>query len=737
MLAPNAFVRNRYLVVRQVGSGASGGVYEALDMSSRAHVALKQTLVEAAAPAMGGGLSGPEFDRVARQLAALQHPALPKSIDHFAEGDSEFLVADFVPGDDLAVMLERSGGRFPAPQVLRWADQLLDALAFLHGEGLAHGDIKPQNVKLTPRGQPMLLDFGVARVRAPLMKQLGGKQVSSFLFMPPEQIAGQLTSPRGDLYALAATLYYLLIGEPAPLAGSRVNALNRGQPDPLKMPHLLNPQVTTQVSAALVLALALDPAQRFESASVMRATLQRAGASVSAGATVPRPDIPVLPPTNVSQPAAAAATPVTPLTPAVPAAPAAPAPNSTAPVRSSPAAPRWLLPAAIGAIGVVALLALLLFLRRGGSGGAAATPTRVPTDVGATAPAAQPAPTGAPAAPTKIAQEVLAPQATRPAGPGLPPPSAPTAPPTARVAGVEPQSIFVGAPPLRLTLRGANLDGVRAARLVTEGHQPLAAAISAGGPDTLTLDVAPPDEPLNGGVDYRLELDGQVLAAPTITLRDFVERKLVQGVLPQYEYTGRVATDATGAYTGMRAEPNAASSAVGRLRNGDSLDVLQADQDGWYRVRVQASADQAQVGLAGWIERWLVDNQNPPAAPSPTPTPQVPVFVGRVYSAPTDGAVQCGTAFDSSIYGSVENSAGRGIAGARLRVTSADGKNVYNVTTGRGGVYSVPGLGCTKWTVRLVSIPGAPNGVQANRVTVTNLNGGRYTSAEVRFKLQT
>ena len=113
------------------------------------------------------------------------------------------------------------------------------------------------------------------------------------------------------------------------------------------------------------------------------------------------------------------------------------------------------------------------------------------------------------------------------------------------------------------------------------------------------------------------------------------------------------------------------------------------------------------------------------------------MFVGRVYSAPTDGAVQCGTAFDSSIYGSVENGAGRGIAGARLRVTSADGKNVYNVTTGRGGVYSVPGLGCTKWTVRLISVPSAPNGVQANRVTVTNLNGGRYTSAEVRFKLQT
>ena len=111
-------------------------------------------------------------------------------------------------------------------------------------------------------------------------------------------------------------------------------------------------------------------------------------------------------------------------------------------------------------------------------------------------------------------------------------------------------------------------------------------------------------------------------------------------------------------------------------------------------------------------------------------------MVGRVYSAPTDKAVQCGTSFASSIYGSVENSTGRGIAGARLRITSADRKNVYNVTTRRGGVFTVPGLGCTTWYVSLISVPNAPNGFDANRVTVRNLNGGKLTAAEVRFKQQ-
>jgi hypothetical protein len=105
-----------------------------------------------------------------------------------------------------------------------------------------------------------------------------------------------------------------------------------------------------------------------------------------------------------------------------------------------------------------------------------------------------------------------------------------------------------------------------------------------------------------------------------------------------------------------------------------------------------------------------------------------------VYSAPTDAAVQCGASFESSIYGSIENSSGKGIAGAVVRVTSADGRNTYTLTTGRGGVYNFGGLGCTAWNVRLISVPNTK--IQANTVKVTNLNGGRFTSAEVRFKLR-
>jgi hypothetical protein len=301
-----------------------------------------------------------------------------------------------------------------------------------------------------------------------------------------------------------------------------------------------------------------------------------------------------------------------------------------------------------------------------------------------------------------------------------------------RVASVEPTAAYAGAGPVQLLVRGTNLDRVRGVRLVAVGRPPIGASITAPGPEQLALQLAPLAEPLNGEVSFLLELDGVLMETPEILLRDFVARRRGAGVLAQYEYTNRVAGDAAGAYTRMRAEPNVGSAPVGQLRNGDVLEVRRNDVDGWYQVRVAASADTAQVGVVGWIERWLVDNQ---AAPTPAPTPQRLVFVGRVYSAPTDAAVRCGTSFQSSIYGGVEN-AGRGIAGARVRVTSADGRNSYTVTTARGGIYSVPGLGCTTWTVSLLSVPNAPAGIQANRVVVRNLNGGRYTSAEVRFKLR-
>ncbi|MBK9711211.1 MAG: protein kinase [Kouleothrix sp.] len=722
MLAPNAFVQNRYLIVREIGSGPISAVYEAVDMSNRTHVALKQ-LVVGADPSSSTRMASirAEPARAGRQLLGLHHPALPRLLDYFSEGDSEFLVMEFIHGDDLAAQLERSGSPFPVTQVVRWAEQLLDALSYLHGQNppVIHRDIRPQNLRLMQRGGVMLVDLGLRRGEGGRRqaKPARPRAGSPLQYMAPEQVRGDEVDQRSDLYSLAATLYYLVTGVLPALAGKRINAEARSHTDPLQPPHEINPLVPGALSTVLMRALALYPEWRYDSAATMRAALDRARAT--SGIPAPQPatepwvggaPAPAPPPTAAPPPPSSAFQPT---------AVAAPLPAATAVVTSGPAPVRrrWLLPAIASVVLIVVLLAFFL-LRRGDAGEPEAQiPTAAPAALVAT---------------TQVSLTASAEEPTSSSAAGLRAVGG-AAP---RVAGVEPQSAFAGVLPLALVVRGSNLGQVREARLIPEHGPPIEVTLESGGADQLRLGVAALPAPLGGEVRYMLELDGVMFDEPAITLRDFVERKPVRGVLPEHTYTGRVATDDAGAYAGMRVEPNPNSEPVGRLRAGDTVDLLRVDVDGWYQVRVSSSADTAQVGAAGWVESWLVDNQDLPPTPTPKPTPATLVFVGRVYSTPTDGAVQCGAAFNSSIYGSVEDSRGRGVSGAKLRITSADGKNVYNVTTDRGGTYGVPGLGCTTWTVRLLSAPDAPGGIQANRVIVSNLNGGKYTSAEVRFRAQ-
>jgi eukaryotic-like serine/threonine-protein kinase len=703
MLAPNAFVQNRYLCVRRLGGGERSAVYETIDMTTRERVALKQVIVGAdAADARREG-----FVREAQRLIGLQHPALPMLHSSFVEGDSLFLAAEFVPGDDLMTQLERAGRPFPLVQVLRWADNLLDALDYLHSQlpSVIHGDITPRNLKLTPRGQVMLIDFGLAQSETlpAQAKPAGAGLVSEFQFMPPEQVARTGTTIRSDLFALAATQYYLLTGTLPVLAGTRANALARGQPDPLRPAREVNPDLPVAVSELLTRALALDPAARPARAADMRAALALARLSAL---------VPALPsPAPAARPIEAPTLPIARLRNELPMSAAS----------GQPHAPRrWLAPV----IGVAALLALLLaFLLLRGLGTA--------TDFMPTATAVNDVVGGATLAP---ATPTIAPT-DQPETVAKVPTTAPAVV-LAQATNLDPASAFAGELPIVITVAGTNLDKVRAVQFVSGSGAAIPAEIQTRATDQLKLNIPALPEPIKGEVNYALQLDGIVQKVSAITLRDYRERKPAQGVLADYSYTSRVVADETGAYTGLLAEAAASSSTLGKLRNGDQVDVLRDDLADWYQVRIATSADPEQAGLVGWIERWLIDNQSPPPPPTATPEPTaaVQVFAGRVYSAPTDAAVQCGTAFESSIYGSIENSSGQGIAGAVVRVTSADGRNRYTRTTGRGGVYNVGGLGCTTWNVRLISVPKAK--IQANLVTVKNLNGGRFTSAEVRYKLR-
>ncbi|MCI0339128.1 MAG: serine/threonine-protein kinase [Acidobacteria bacterium] len=280
MLAPNTLLQDRYLVMRLLGQGGMGAVYQATDRKFGNAVALKETFYNDIQLQKA-------FSQEARLLNRLRHAALPVVMDYFAIGDRQFLVMQYIPGMDLEQLLaerrERGQGVFMTSQVLRWADQLLDALEYLHAQKppIIHRDIKPQNLKLTPRGEVILLDFGLAKGITTQDSQVS-QSIRGYTpnYASLEQIRGTGTDARSDLYSIGATLYHLLTGAMPQDAMTRIAAMLMGQPDPLPPINEMNLEVPIAVASVIEKAMSPHPDQRFASAAILRQALRNASRNV-------------------------------------------------------------------------------------------------------------------------------------------------------------------------------------------------------------------------------------------------------------------------------------------------------------------------------------------------------------------------------------------------------------------------------------------------------------------------
>ena len=273
VIDPGTVLQSRYRVIRRLGKGGMGAVYEATDLRLDVTVAIKEAFSTDARLRR-------QFEYEARLLAQLHHAALPRVSDYFTEEDRVFLVMQFIGGDDVADIIGRQPGPLPSNTVIAWADQLLDALIYLHTRErqIIHRDIKPHNLKLTQSGSIALLDFGLAKTDS---DTTGVSSTSIFGFTrrysPPEQMQDQGTTPRSDIYALGATLYHLLTGVKPPDALVRTKAIAKSEPDPLPMANEIHAAVGPEVSVILNKALELDPNRRFENAQEFRQALRRLG----------------------------------------------------------------------------------------------------------------------------------------------------------------------------------------------------------------------------------------------------------------------------------------------------------------------------------------------------------------------------------------------------------------------------------------------------------------------------
>jgi serine/threonine protein kinase len=350
LLTVNTRIHNRYRIVRHLAGGGMGHIYEAIDERFDSTVALKQMT-------LSGVSAERAFQREAQMLNHLRHPALPRVTDYFSEDEGQFLVMDYIPGKDLSDMLAEHGQPFLVNDVLAWLDELLDVLTYLHSQDVIHRDIKPQNLKLNPDNHLILLDFGIAK------NQTGSRSIQAFTpqFAPLEQIQGEGTDPRSDLYSAAATAYALLTNQHPPSSMTRFVEVSRQQPDPVAPLHQVNPLVPPAISAVLMQALSLYVSDRPANATAMQNLLRQARQYPDVDPTIVAAAPAALPPiqgaamartqgqqTMKARPAS------TPSPISVPAeSSAAQGTGTSEPRRSS-----WLLPA-IGGGGLVLLLVLV------------------------------------------------------------------------------------------------------------------------------------------------------------------------------------------------------------------------------------------------------------------------------------------------------------------------------------------------------------------------------------------
>lgn len=278
LLETGGILRERYTVRGIVGRGGMGSIYLAEDLRLPGRAcAVKEVVSDPSLPQALIDQGRSQFYREASVLAHLDHPSLPKVSDFFTEGSSDYLVMDYVPGVDLKSMLDearRAGQFLDLAEVLRWAEQIAEALEYLHSQDppVVHRDIKPSNLKLTPSGLIKLVDFGLVKQMAPdemTITVIQGRGTA--YYTPLEQYGGDdgHTTPRTDLYAFAATLYHLLTNTPPAEAKYRFL-----QPDALRPPRELNRAIPARVERAILWALSLHPDDRPPDVAAFREALQ-------------------------------------------------------------------------------------------------------------------------------------------------------------------------------------------------------------------------------------------------------------------------------------------------------------------------------------------------------------------------------------------------------------------------------------------------------------------------------
>jgi serine/threonine protein kinase len=262
-LERGTILNNRYRVVEILGQGGMGSVYRAVDENLGVEVALKENLFTTDEYAR-------QFRREAVILATLRHAHLTRVTDHFViEGQGQYLVMDYIEGEDLRQRMDRLGVINDEEAILIGA-AICDALSYLHSRNppVVHRDIKPGNVKITPQGQIFLVDFGLAKLIQSGQSTTTGARAMTPGYSPPEQYGTAPTDSRSDIFSLGATLYAALTGAIPEDALAR--AMDQVKLTPIRK---RNPKISRRLASVLEKSLAVRPDDRYQTAEEFKSAL--------------------------------------------------------------------------------------------------------------------------------------------------------------------------------------------------------------------------------------------------------------------------------------------------------------------------------------------------------------------------------------------------------------------------------------------------------------------------------
>ncbi len=256
-----------YQILDELGSGGMGRVWRVRNVLTDRIEAMKVLLPDLA----GRQELAARFLREIKLMASLNHPNIAGLRTAFTADNQLYMVMEYVEGTTLADKLEK--GPIPVNEAVNYISQVLNAVSYAHQQHIIHRDIKPANMMLTPQGVVKLMDFGIARAGEERSLTMTGTTMGSLSYMSPEQVKGEATDARSDLYSVGVSLYEFVTGQRPFTATSDYSIMAAHVKEAPKPPVELHPGLPASLNEIILMAIAKDPVQRFQTADAFRNAL--------------------------------------------------------------------------------------------------------------------------------------------------------------------------------------------------------------------------------------------------------------------------------------------------------------------------------------------------------------------------------------------------------------------------------------------------------------------------------